>query len=444
MHESVQKTSHSKLFAKSMNLPFYHSFFFSIALVVLCGRPLGVTATEPATFGGDRQTGSVSTAAEIGQKIFLDTGLSRPAGQACVSCHLPSAAFADTRSVSPGAVKGRQGRRNAPSLMYAALIPSFAYEDLFTKDGNEIYVYEGGLFHDGRARDLFEQVQQPFFDPAEMNLPNIAGLAARLRRSAYAQDLKEWIGAERWNDDSQLTYHAFRALVEFLKEPMFRPFDARIDDYLAGDKGALSAAELRGLKVFQGDGKCADCHFLTPTGWTPALLSDFGYDNLGVPSRGEKDAGLGAKIGAEGMGQFRAPSLRNVELTGPYMHNGSIKTLQEVMEFYNKRDLEPQRWGATDFPETVNREDMGNLKLTDQQVKDLVALMAAFTDRSLLARHAGKRFPSSPKHIPATAEKRLFFPDWTHRLHPAFPGALDGPSISSATSPNPNGNGVVD
>jgi cytochrome c peroxidase len=393
-------------------------------------------AVEPIVAIDDDPSASKGIAARIGQEIFLDSSLSRPVGQACVSCHSPAVAFADPRPVSAGAVKGRKGTRNAPSLMYAALIPSFAYEDLFTKDGLEIYAYEGGLFHDGRARDLFEQVQQPFFDRNEMNLPDLAELAARLRRSAYAGELKHSVGPQRWNDDSQLTYHAFRALVEFLKDPMFRPFDARIDDFLAGNSDALSDAERRGLEVFRGAGKCADCHLLEPTSWTPPLLSDFGYDNLGVPSRGEKDTGLGAKIGVEGVGQFRAPSLRNVQLTGPYMHNGAIETLQEVMEFYNKRDLEPQRWGPTDFPETVNREDMGNLKLSDQQVKDLVALMAAFTDRSLVARQTGKRFPSSPKHIPATAAKRLFFPDWTHRLHPAFPGVWDELPRSTETPPN--------
>jgi len=380
----------------------------------------------------DNRFSSDRIAARIGQKIFLDSRLSRPVGQACISCHSPTTAFADARPVSPGAVKGRMGKRNAPSLMYAALIPGFAYEDLFTKDGTEIYAYEGGLFHDGRARDLFEQVQQPFFDRNEMNLRDRAELAARLRDATYATEFKHWIGRERWDNDSQLTYHAFRALVEFLKEPMFRPFDARIDDYLAGKADALSTAELRGLEVFRGDGKCADCHFLEPTSWTPPLLSDFGYDNLGVPSRGEKDPGLGARIGAEGLGQFRAPSLRNVELTAPYMHNGSIATLQEVMEFYNKRDLEPQRWGPTDYPETVNREDLGKLNLSDQQVKDLVSLMSAFTDRSVAGLKPGQLFPQSPQGIPSTVSRRLYFPDWTHRLHPAFSSAID-----SAPDPMP-------
>ncbi len=317
-------------------------------------------------------------AADIGKRVFLDTSLSHPKGQGCVSCHHPTAAFADPRPVSPGAAVGRQGKRNSPSLMYAALIPGFAYDDFFTKEGTEVYAWEGGLFHDGRARDLFDQVQQPFFDPNEMNLPDESALASRLREADYATDFRKWVGEDVWVDDEKLNYHAYRALVEFLKEPMFRPFDSRIDDFLEGDDAALTESERRGLEVFRNAGKCADCHFLEPNSWSKPLLSDFGYDNLGVPSRGKKDPGLGGRTGtAEDLGKFRAPSLRNIALTAPYMHNGSIATLREVMEFYSNRDVEPKRWGPTDYPETVNHDDMGKLGLTDQQIDDLVSLLSA-------------------------------------------------------------------
>jgi cytochrome c peroxidase len=359
-------------------------------------------------------------AADIGRMIFLDTSLSQPPGQGCISCHFPTAAFADPRRVSPGAVSGREGTRNAPSLMYAALIPGLAYEDILTPQGTEIYAWTGGLFHDGRAADQFAQVQKPFFDPNEMNLSNESDLAARLRKAAYADELQRWVGGDAWSADRKLNFHVYRALVAFLRAPMFRPFAARIDDYLNGDTSALTVAEKRGLKVFRDDGRCVDCHLLTPDSWPKPLLSDFGYDNLGVPSRGAKDPGLGARKGSEEMGKFRAPSLRNIELTAPYMHNGSIATLREVMEFYNKRDLEPERWGATDYPETVNKEDMGDLGLTDQQVADLTTLMAAFTDRTLLKLNQGNKFPTVPAGTPTSKEKRLAFPGWTHRLHPDF------------------------
>ncbi|MFT5128033.1 MAG: cytochrome c peroxidase [Rhodothermales bacterium] len=360
--------------------------------------------------------------ASIGRAIFQDRNLSQPPGQACISCHQPEAAFADPRRVSPGALQGRAGRRNAPSLMYAALIPALAFEDLLTPDGREVYAWEGGLFHDGRARDLFEQVQQPFFSADEMNLPNAAEFAKRLRQAAYAN--LTWAQ----QDDEQVLFAAYQELVAFLREPMFRPFDARIDDFLAGKKDALNPAETRGLAVFRGAGGCADCHFLEPTEWPQTLLSDFGYDNLGVPSRGKPDPGLGVHKGKDAVGQFRVPSLRNVALTAPYMHNGAIATLHEVMEFYNKRDLEPDRWGPTDYPRTVNHDDMGNLELSEQQVSDLVALMEAFTDHSLLAMRPGQLFPIASVSTPSSASMQLYFPGWTHRLHRQFRAQSSPPS----------------
>ncbi len=361
--------------------------------------------------------------AEIGRHVFLDTTLSNPVGQGCVSCHQARHAFADPKPVSKGAVQNRVGTRNAPSLMYAALIPNFAYEDFLTPDGQEIYAWEGGLFHDGRARDLFEQVQQPFFHANEMNLSDESELARKLRRSNYAKQIRSRFGEEAWQQDEKLVFHVYLSLVAFLREPIFRPFDARIDDFLAGKTSALTAAEQRGLEVFRGAGKCADCHLLEPTTWDTPLLSDFGYDNLGVPSRGGKDAGLGRHTKESGeLGQFRAPSLRNVALTAPYMHNGSIMSLREVVEFYNRRDVEPKRWGKTDYPQTVNRDDMGDLKLSDQQVNDLIALMDAFTDRTLLEMIEKRQsFPKAPADTPSTKSKLLLFPGWTHRLHPMFP-----------------------
>ena len=258
--------------------------------------------------------------------------------------------------------------------MYAALIPGFVYEDFLTQDFEGILAWEeGGLFHDSRARDLFDQVGQPFFDPVEMNFPDAAALAGRSRGSEYSGAFRKWVGEEVRRDDARLNYHAFRALVEFLREPMFRSFDSRLDDFLAGEKSALNARKKRGLKVYRGAGRCVDRHFPEPTNWEEPLLSDFGDDNLGAPSRGEKDPGVGTRTGEEEIGQFRAPGSRKVALSAPHTHNGSIAMPREVVEFHNKREVEPARWGETDYPETVNREDMGDLQPTDEEVADLVA-----------------------------------------------------------------------
>lgn len=348
--------------------------------------------------------------AVIGRKIFMDTSLSQPVGQGCISCHDPKAAFADSRRVSPGAVNGRKGRRNAPTLMYAALIPPIAAEDFYDEEGELIYVLEGGLFLDGRAHNQFEQVQMPFFNEDEMNLSGPADLADRIRKSEYAPDFKKLVGGKVWGDDLKLVDQVYHSLVAFLREPMFRPFNARIDDFWKGDVKALNDSELRGLALFQSKAGCAQCHPLGVGTWPEPLLSDFGYDNLGAPSLGEKDPGLGGVSGRENeMGQFRSPTLRNIALTAPYLHNGSIKTLREVMEFYNKRDVEPERWGKTDFPETVNHDDMGDLKLTDQEVDDLVALMHTFTDKNLLEMKEGDELPKTPEGVPSTESRRAFF-----------------------------------
>lgn len=352
---------------------------------------------------------------EIGRSVFTDKNLSNPPGQSCLTCHNPNHAFADPRRVSPGATPTLSGNRNAPSLMYAALIPPFAYEDILLPDGTEIFAWEGGLFHDGRAKDLFEQVDQPFFEAHEMNLKNKADLAQKIRKSTYKGKFPK--GALK--DNNQLTYLVFRSLVEFLKSPFFRPFDSPFDRYQAGEKSSLSLSQKRGLDIYKTSGGCADCHFLEPQNWNKPLLSDFGYDNLGAPAIGKKDPGLFVVTGnPEDLGKFRAPSLRNIELTAPYLHNGSIKTLREVLEFYNKRDLEPERWGVTDYPETVNHDDLGNLGLTDEDITNLLNFLHAFTDDSLTKKET--TFPIAPKKTPSTESIRLNFPDHTHRLDPNF------------------------
>ena len=205
----------------------------------------------PLAARGDDGAQRQAALAAVGKELFLDSSLSNPPGMSCTSCHQPQAAFADPRAVSPGAVLGRIGRRNAPSLMYAALIPNMDQEDMLREDGNQEWVWQGGMFQDGSARTLHEQVKQPFFNAAEMNLGGEWELAIRLRKSAYAAQLKAGLSDEAWADDTQVAHQAYRALVEFLKEPMFRPFDARIDDYLAGDEKALTDQEKRGLEVFK-------------------------------------------------------------------------------------------------------------------------------------------------------------------------------------------------
>jgi cytochrome c peroxidase len=169
---------------------------------------------------------------------------------------------------------------------------------------------------------------------------------------------------------------------------------------LAG-KATLNEIELLGLKVFEDEkkGNCAACHPSQPSNGVPPLFTDFTYDNLGVPrnennpflhlpehfnknGRNHKDLGLGGATHVNNSaeyGKFKVPTLRNIALTAPYMHNGVFKTLREVVEFYNTRDID-LKWGIPEVADNVNREELGNLKLTDEEMNALVIFMTTLTD----------------------------------------------------------------
>ena len=148
-----------------------------------------------------------------------------------------------------------------------------------------------------------------------MNLSGPADLADRIRKSEYASDFKKLVGGKVWGDDGKLVDQVYHSLVAFLREPMFRPFNARIDDFWKGDVKALNDSELRGLALFQSKAGCAQCHPLGVGTWPEPLLSDFGYDNLGAPSMEKRiRASEGFRAGKNEMGQFRSPTLRNIAL----------------------------------------------------------------------------------------------------------------------------------
>lgn len=175
-------------------------------------------------------------------------------------------------------------------------------------------------------------------------------------------------------------------------------FDSKYDYFLKG-KAQLSEQEIRGMGLFVSErkGNCAACHPSAPApDGTPPLFTDFTYDNLGVPGNPENpyytlsrdlnpdgfdyvDLGLALTVNdpAEN-GKFRVPTLRNVALTPPYMHNGVFKTLYQVVAFYNTRDVGP--WPPPEVAENVNDEELGDLGLTNQEIEDIVAFLNTLTD----------------------------------------------------------------
>lgn len=378
---------------------------FIIALSII-GAVFLMACSEPST-----QTSQLQKKVALGRALFNDVRLSKDGQQACASCHDASRAFMDARpNVSshrrgePGAVSlGQDGKSlgdiNTPSIAYLAFAPDFFFD---TSDPEES-LYKGGFFLNGRAASLHEQAKGPFVNPVEMQT-TVAELAAKVE-SFYAADFGKIYGAGVFAS-AGLAYSAISdALVAFERSSEFASFDSKFDRVMAA-KESFSEQEQRGFELFKAEdkGNCAACHTVPEPGASKSerLFTDFTYDNLGVPAnetvrrlnglaQDYQDEGLLANpaVSDEGLkGAFRVVSLRNVAVTGPYMHNGVFRDLATVVHFYNSRDVagainpETQKpWRTAEVQDTVNREELGDLGLSDGEVEDIVAFMKTLTDR---------------------------------------------------------------
>jgi cytochrome c peroxidase len=193
--------------------------------------------------------------------------------------------------------------------------------------------------------------------------------------------------------------HIADAIAAFERSAEVNPFTSKYDSYLKGE-ASLTDAEQRGLALYEDEtkGNCAACHPSRSTTDVPPLFTDFTYDNLGVPRNPENpfydlpaefnpdgegfvDLGLGTTVElASENGKFKVPTLRNIALTAPYMHNGVLATLTEVVEFYSTRDTDPARWGAPEVAENVNVDELGDLGLTAAEIEDIVSFLGTLTD----------------------------------------------------------------
>ena len=340
------------------------------------------------------QTSHLNAKERLGKQLFFDQSLSTPPGQACAACHAPEVAFADPDTdlpVSRGARPGRYGNRNDMTIAYSALVPPLHRDP---EDGTWV----GGLFWDGRADSLAEQAQGPPLNPLEMANPDIATIAEKLRAVSYVGLFADVYGSAALDDPSLAFAHMADALAAYERTAEVSPFSSKYDRWLRGD-APLSDQELRGLDLFEAEdkGNCAACHPNRPAeDGSPPVFTDFTYDNLGVPRNPENpfytlpaalnpegfafvDRGLGETLEDPTQnGTFRVPTLRNVAITPPYMHNGVFKTLFSVVAFYNTRDR--GTWPPPEVSENVNREELGDLGLTNQELEDLVAFLRTLTD----------------------------------------------------------------
>lgn len=338
----------------------------------------------------ENQQHTLSPKEKLGKLLFFDTGLSEPVGQSCATCHAPEKGFTDihSRPSSEGAVKGLFSNRNSMTVAYSAFVPALAYDE---KEGT----YIGGLFWDGRANTLVEQVDGPLLNPLEMANTDKKMVVEKVKKANYYPEIVRLYG-NSVNVDSIYNY-VKDALSAYQQSTELNPFSSKYDDWIAG-KYILTDEEQRGMELFKDKGMCAECHILDDDPLAgKSLFTDHTYDNLGIPKNPVNpfyslpagynphgadaiDPGLGKVVGDSAeYGKFRVPTLRNIALTAPYGHNGYFQTLEEIVHFYNVRDVSNE-FPAAEYPATINKDELGDLKLTPQEEAELVAFLKTFTD----------------------------------------------------------------
>ncbi len=277
--------------------------------------------------------------AHLGRRLFFDPRLSRTGGIACATCHRPDHGFADLDAVSAG-VDGRRGTRNAPALVNLA--------------------WTEHLFWDGRVPTLEQQSTMPIENPDEMDLPLAEAIARVNADPAYGRAFADAYAGV----DSETALR--RSLATFIRSLVSG--QSPYDRFLRGDNTALLPGARRGMQMFFSDkAGCFHCH---PSG----PLTNDGFFNNGSYVTGG-DVGRSAITGRSGdLGKFKVPGLRNVAATGPYMHDGSVATLQDAIEQYARGGRGGPNTDAVIVP----------LLLTEDDKADLVAFLRALTDDRFL------------------------------------------------------------
>lgn len=364
-------------------------FTVCLSLVILMSTPL------------QAQTLSMEA---LGRILFVDTNLSQNRTQSCATCHSPSTGFADPRDNGVAAMSSMGddqvslGDRQAPTASYAMLTPEFH----FSEEQGE---FVGGQFWDGRAKDLAAQAGGPPLNPIEMGMPSKQAVVDRLQENPfYVEGFKQLFGDSIWQD-TDASYRAMTlAIAEYESSNEFAPFDSKYDRYLRGEY-EMSFDEELGMALFfsNNNTNCNSCHMLKRPEQKGETFSNYQFHNIGVPANQQLRAvnGLGDNEVDEGLlanpavteaihrGKFKVPTLRNVAVTAPYMHNGVFAELRTVLAFYDQfnnpeRKLNPetdQPWRTPEVPETVSHELLKMKILTDRKINALEAFLKTLTDK---------------------------------------------------------------
>jgi cytochrome c peroxidase len=431
--------------------------------------PLAIADPLPQPSPSESSTDAateLSAVAQLGRKMFFDVTLSSSGQLSCASCHSPAAAYGPPNNLAVqlgGPDMKHAGIRAVPSLRYLEHTPNFSIgpnQEMADNDpvpletgaptaaipagttkvstvakadltaaaraAAEANVPQGGLDWDGRANTFQDQALGPLLDPNEMDNHSAADVLERLKRTAYADDLKKLFGANIFNQPELALDEAMFALARFqAEEPSFHPYDSKYDAYLAG-KAELSAAEQHGLKLFDDPlkGNCSSCHIDRPSrdGLFRPAFTDYQFEALGAPRNRELAANRDPDFHDLGMcgpmrkdytnaaaycGLFKTPTLRNVATRKVFFHNGVFRSLDQVLHFYVERETNPAKWypkrpnGEIDRYDDLPVQYRGNVDtfdapydrklgetpaLNDSEIADIITFLATLTDGYRLDR----------------------------------------------------------
>jgi cytochrome c peroxidase len=354
---------------------------------------------------------------QLGRLMFFDASLSASGKLACATCHDPRYAYGPPpgKAIAHGGKDMLQpGTRAIPSIRYLNRAPRFAENHRFV-DGDVGPI--GGLMWDGRADGLVEQAKLPLLAANEMANAAAADVARKLGKAKYAAQFRNAFGRHIFDDPERAFEAGLRALEAFEQEPAeFYPFSSRYDAFLRGEI-ELTEQEERGAYLFKdpAKGNCASCHLGDSRAGRPPPFTDFDYVNVGVPRNprlpanadpNHYDLGLCGPLRADLAGKreycgfFRSPTVRNTAVRDAFFHNGVFTTLREVIDFYNERDLYPEKYYSRNadgsvhrfddlppgFPDNIDHDPPLDRKpgaeraLSEADIDDLIAFLQALTD----------------------------------------------------------------
>jgi cytochrome c peroxidase len=424
-----------------MESRFYSFGFFAVTIMTVllclgCGETSKMSEEESFDLGFLMNNKDLQL---FGEKLFFDKSLSDPEGQSCSSCHGPEAGWTGpdegvnkTGGVYPGAKHQRYGNRKPNSSAYATLSPLFSA----TKEDGQV-IFFGGNFWDGRAmgyklgNPAADQAQGPFLNPLEHNISDAKTVVGKVIRSDYAS-LFTKVGKEIWrnedickSNDVNLQFGIIGiAIAAYENSEKVNQFSSKFDYYLK-KKVTLTEKEAKGLELFDGKAKCSLCHLIKAgTNSSLPVFTDFRFENVGIPRNPMNpwysmdstfnkegvnwiDNGLSdflkempqyAMFAAENYGKHQVPTLRNVDkrpsrgFIKAYGHNGYFKSLEDVVHFYNTRDVlpfseavsDPQPglncWPKPEVSQNINKVETGNLRLTREEESAIVEFLKTLSD----------------------------------------------------------------